>query len=159
LRARHEAGEEQVNVASHLEKIARLEDLRARLDPLEDFELWFWSAMNAGTNAVNAALHHAGVTRPDDVFPMQPGVYLVPGADGRLAPAFHAPGDVLHVGRPKIEAPVPDDVAKMMREMEVIEHHRDPCVRGEREPSRQIADECDQALKRCLALLRQRIPT
>jgi hypothetical protein len=147
-----------MNVASHLDKIARLEQLRARLDPLEDFELWFWSAMNAGTHAVNAALHHAGVTRADDVFATQPGVYLVPGKDGRLAPGFHPLGDVLHVGRPAIEAPVPGDIAKMMHEMEVIEHHRDPCVRGEREPSREIANECDQAIGRCLALLRQRIP-
>ena len=43
--------------------LARLESLRARLHPMDDFELWFWAAMNAGTHAVNAALHHAGVTR------------------------------------------------------------------------------------------------
>lgn len=147
-----------MNIASHLDKIDRFEKLRARLDPMEDFELWFWSAMNAGTNAVNAALHHAAVTRADDVFPTQPGVYLVPGKNGALVPGFHPLGDVLHVGRPKIEAPIPDDVAAMMQAMEIIEHHRDPCIRGEREPTREIAAECDQALGRCLALLAKRIP-
>lgn len=146
-----------MNIASHLDKIARFGALRARLDMMEDFELWFWATMNAGTNAVNAALHHAGVTRADDVFPTQPGVYLVPGADGALAPAFHPLGDVLHVGRPKVDAPVPADVAEMMREMEVIEHHRDPCIRGEREPTPAIARECDRALARCLALLQERM--
>lgn len=60
-----------MNVAAHVEKIRKFEALRSRLDPLEDFELWFWAAMNAGTQAVNAALHHAGVTRADDVFPTQ----------------------------------------------------------------------------------------
>ena len=79
---------------------------------------------------MNAALHHAGVTRSDDVFPMQPGVYLVPQADGALEPAVRCrSGDVLHVGRPKIEATVPADLTAMMHAMETIERHRDPCVR------------------------------
>ena len=147
-----------MNVASHLEKIRKLEALRARLDPLEDFELWFWSAMHAGTHAVNAALHHSGITRDDDVFPTQPGVYLVPQPDASVLAAFRPLGDVLHVGRPKIEVPVPPDVAAMMQAMEIIEHHRDPCIRGEREPTRAIADECQRALLRCLELLARRIP-
>ncbi|MGD9944233.1 MAG: hypothetical protein AB7L76_12110 [Burkholderiaceae bacterium] len=146
-----------MNVDSHLDKIRRMEALRARLHPLDDFPLWFWSAMNAGTHAVNAALHEAGVTRPDDVFPTQPGVYLVPRAGGEPCPAYCPLGDVLHVGRPKIEAPVPDDIAAMMHEMETIEHHRDPCVRGEREPTQAIVDECDAALGRCLQLLTLRL--
>jgi hypothetical protein len=147
-----------MDMTSHLDKIRKLEALRARLDPMADFELWFWSAMNAGTHAVNAALHHAGVTRPDDVFPTQPGVYLVPQVDGSLQPSFHPLGDILHVGRPKVERPVPDDVASMMKEMEVIEHHRDPCIRGERTPTPAIADECDRALRSVLELLHRRLP-
>ena len=62
-----------MNVGSHLEKIARLESLRGRFDPLQDFELWFWAGMTAGTSAVNAALHLAAITASDDVFPMQGG--------------------------------------------------------------------------------------
>ena len=73
-----------MNASSHLEKIAKLEELRRRLDPVGDFELWFWAGMTAGTHAVNAALHHAKVTEDDDVFPTQPGVYLVPQANGSL---------------------------------------------------------------------------
>jgi len=147
-----------MKVASHLEKIRKFQALRARLDPLEDFELWFWSAMNAGTQAVNAALHHAGITRDDDVFPTQPGVYLVPQPDNALRSAFHPPGDILHVGRPKVEGQIPEDVAKMMHQMKVIEQHRDPCIRGERQPTRAIADECDLALRGCLELFYSRIP-
>ena len=100
-----------MNIAAHQAKIDKLEALRARLDPLQDFELWFWSGMTAGTHAVNAALHHAEVTRDDDVFATQPGVYLVPAADGSLKPKFHPLGDVLHVGRPKIEGGIPADVS------------------------------------------------
>lgn len=147
-----------MNIAAHLEKIEKFEALRTRLDPLVDFELWFWTTMNAGTQAVNAALHHAGLTRDDDVFPTQPGVYLVPRDGKGLSPAFHPLGDVLHVGRPRIDGPMPDDLKAMMEDMEIIEHHRDPCIRGERNPTPAIAEECDQALRRCLALLKKRIP-
>lgn len=142
-----------MNVASHVEKIDKLEALRARLDPMEDFELWFWAAMNAGTNAVNAALHEAGVTRPHDVFPTQPGVYV----DREGKPGFHALGDVLHVGRPKVEGAVPADIQQMMDKMGIIEHHRDPCIRGEREPTREIAEQCDAALRQVLEILRRRM--
>ena len=57
------------------------------------------------------------------------------------------------------EAPVPEDVAAMMHQMEIVEQHRDPCVRDRREPTRAIVEECDSALGRCLQLLRRRIPT
>jgi hypothetical protein len=147
-----------MKITSHLEKIAKLEMLRSRFDPRDDFEMWFWAGMAAGTHAVNAALHHANITRDDDIFPTQPGVYLMQQGDGSLKPAFRALGDVLHVGRPKIAAPLPDDVAAMMHAMEIVEHHRDPCVRERREPTREIIEECDSALGHCLQLLRQRIP-
>jgi hypothetical protein len=52
-----------MKVASHRKKIERLMALRQRLDPLEDFELWFWAGMTASTHAVNAAFHQAGAGR------------------------------------------------------------------------------------------------
>ena len=127
-----------MNTASHLAKIAKLEALRARLDPQADFELWFWAGMTAGTHAVNAALHRAGVTRDDDAYPTQPGVYLVPQADGSLRPQFRPLGDVLHVGRPKVEAEVPAAVAAMMHEMEIVERHRDPFDQKRRSDSHDV---------------------
>ncbi|CAG2157057.1 hypothetical protein [Cupriavidus numazuensis] len=146
-----------MKVVSHLEKIAKLQALRDRLDPLQDFELWFWAGMTAGTHAVNAALHQAGVTLDDDMFATQPGVYLVPQADGKLQAAFRPLGDVLHVGRPKVEAPVPDDIAAMMEDMECIEHYRDPCLREGLVPTEAIARSCDTALRHCLDLLATRM--
>lgn len=144
-----------MNTAFHLAKIAKLEALRARLDPLEDFELWFWAGMTAGTHAVNAALHQAGVTRDDDMFATQPGVYLVPQADGKLKSEFRALGDVLHVGRPKVEAPVPAHLEAMMHDMELVEQHRDPCVREGRTATPAIVDQCETDLRHCLQLLRE----
>lgn len=146
-----------MNVASHLEKIEKLEALRDRLDPLGDFSLWFWAGMTAGTHAVNAALHQAGVTLGDDMFPTQPGVYLVAQGRGNLEPQFRPLGDVLHVGRPKVDAPVPADIAAMMEEMERIEHYRDPCLREGLAPTAEIARTCDKALRQCLALLDKRM--
>jgi hypothetical protein len=107
---------------------------------------------------VNAALHQAGVTEPVEAYAMLPGVYLVPQPDGQLVPAFGALGDVLHVGRPVIETPVPEDVNRMMHAMERIEEHRDPCVREGCKPTREIVDACEQAFAECMAILNQRCP-
>lgn len=146
-----------MNIASHMEKIGRLESLRERFDPIEDFELWFWAGMTAGTHAVNAALHHAAITIDEDMFPAQPGVYLVAQPDRSLKPTFRPLGDVLHVGRPRIETAVPEDVATMMHQMEIVERHRDPCVREGVTATQAVVDECEAALRRCLQLLGDRI--
>src|SRR5687768_10397102 len=114
-----------MHTPDHLRKIEKLRGLRARLDPLRDFELWFWATMSAGTHAVNAALHAAGVTRAAPEFAMQPGVYLVARGD-TLQPAFRPLGDVLHVGRPTVPGPVPPAVQELMHAMERIEEFRDP---------------------------------
>ncbi|WP_213958942.1 MULTISPECIES: hypothetical protein [unclassified Variovorax] len=148
-----------MKISGHLDKIRKLNQLRDRLDPLDDFELWFWATMLSGTHAVNAALHHCGVTQPVEAYAMQPGVYLMPQADGGLVPRFGALGDILHVGRPVIEAPVPEDVTQMMHAMERIEAHRDPCVREGCKPTREIVDACEQAFAECLAIMNHRCPS
>jgi hypothetical protein len=144
-------------ISSHLDKINRLNDVRRRLDPLADFELWFWSTMVAGTNAVNAALHQAGLTPEESAFPSQPGVYYVL-KDAGYQPVLKAKGDVLHVGRPPIEGPVPEDVHLMMEAMEQIEKYRDPCTRGDTNPSAEIVERCETAYRQCLQLLKNRLP-
>jgi hypothetical protein len=144
-------------IAAHLQKIARFERIRSRLNPTEDFELWFWAGMHAGTHAFNAALHHAGITPEERAFAMQPGVYLVARPDGTFAPEMRAAGDVLHVGRPHIESPLPDDVQRIAHAMEHMEAFRDPCVREGRRPTPAIIDTCAGALRECLALLGQRL--
>lgn len=147
-----------MRISGHLQKVSKLNRLRARLDALEDFELWFWATMMAGTHAVNAVLHDAGATAAVDAYAMQPGVYLTPQPDGSLLPIFGMPGDVLHVGRPVIEGPLPQDVMDLMHAMECIEEHRDPCVREGCKPTAAIVDACEQAYARCMAILNQRCP-
>lgn len=146
-----------MHINAHLLKISRLERSRSRLDPTVDFELWFWATMQAGTQALNAALHHAGLTSDRNAFPMQPGVYLVPQDDGSLAPQLLAPGDVLHLGRPRIEGELPVDLQRMAHAMETIEAYRDPCVREGRPATPEITAECDAAWQECLSLLRRRL--
>ena len=146
-----------MHIDAHLLKIARLERSRSRLDSTADFELWFWATMLAGTHALNAALHHAGLTSASDGFPMQPGVYLVPQDGGALAPQLLPPGDVLHLGRPKIEGELPADLKEIAHAMETIEAYRDPCVREGRRATPEITAECDAALQECLSIMRRRL--
>jgi hypothetical protein len=154
----HRQGDRPMHIAAHMQKIAKLEQTRSRLNPEEDFELWFWAAMHAGTHAFNAALHHAGITPQERAFAMQPGVYLVAQGDGTFVPELRAaPGDVLHVGRPHIESPLPDDVQRIAHAMERLEAYRDPCVREGKRPTREIIDTCAQAVRECLALLEARL--
>jgi hypothetical protein len=140
-------------VAAHLRKIEKLQRLRERLEPLRDFELWFWATMSAGTHALNAALHRTGATLATNAFAMQPGLYLVPTEGGTLEPRFAPLGDVLHVGRPAVEAAVPAEVDRLMHAMERIEQYRDPCVREGRVPDAAIVGDCEEAFAHCLASL------
>jgi hypothetical protein len=148
-----------MNIEGHVDKIRRLEDLRRRLDPEVDFELWFWSTMTAGTNAVNAALHHAGITPAERAFPSQPGVYYVPVSDTseEFKPVLKSSGDVLHVGRPPIPVPVPADIADMMKAMERIEHFRDPCTRGDMTIDAGVISTCNEAYGVCVGKLATRL--
>lgn len=140
-------------VSSHLEKMNHFEAALARLDPVDDFELWFWSVMVSGTNAVNAALHLADITPAEQAYPSQPGVYYVPDGQG-YRPTLKELGDVLHVGRPPIKAPLPPDIRRMTEAMGRIEAFRDPCTRGDMAPTAEIVHVCQTSYEECVRLLR-----
>lgn len=144
-----------MHIQAHLDKLTRLEAARARLQPVEDFELWFWATMLAGTNALNAALHAAGITPAEASYPSQPGVYHVAQPDGSFAPVLKAAGDVLHAGRPALAQPLPDDVHAMVQAMERIEAYRDPCTRGDMDITLAVVAECQAAYGQCRRLLHQ----
>ncbi len=146
-----------MHIASHMKKIAKLEAARARFDPLTDFELWFWASMSAGTHALNAALHHAGLTTEEEAFAMQPGVYLVPQPGGALVAQLREPGDVLHLGRPPIKGELPGDIKEMAHAMETIEAFRDPCVREGRPVTPDIVASCGEAYDAVVKLLNRRL--
>ncbi|MHC4708350.1 MAG: hypothetical protein ACYS8I_14835 [Planctomycetota bacterium] len=146
-----------MKIKSHFKKIERFDALRNRLDAFEDFEIWFWTTMNAGTNAVNAALHASGITSEDGPwYPQQPGVYMVAGDEpGTFKPAFRPLGDVLHVGRPKIEKPLTKKVQRIAELLAVIEKWREPCVRDGHPVTQEIIDEVNDAYHEAIALARE----
>lgn len=131
-----------MKISAHLEKYRRLQTSLRLFDPRSDSELWIWTAMNAGVHLLNAALHHVGATDEVDSFHTQvEGLYVVPDRkNGTFADMIHAPGDVMHVGQPPIERPMPAAVELASRSLRIIEDLRETYVRGS-EPIRDGAEE------------------
>jgi len=146
-----------VNIAGHLEKVRRFDRVRGRLDPVGDFELWFWMSMSGGTNAINAALHAIGATDGGEYFCTQAvDVYLErEAASGAWKPAIRFGCDIIHVGMPALDKPIPPALARACRAMEVLEEARDPSVRGDRAVTAELIAACDAAYRDCLALAGQ----
>jgi hypothetical protein len=121
-----------MKVAAHLDKFRRLDAMLPRLDPVDDRELWIWTARNAGVPLLNAALHRQGVTRETDSFHSQvEGVYAVPDrVSGALRDEAHEPGDVMHVGQPALPGPLPAAIERACAALRAIEDLREPYVRG-----------------------------
>jgi len=63
--------------------------------------------------------------------------------------------DIIHVGMPKIEKPLPGGIATAFREMEVLETFRDPCIREDRPITEDIIRNCSTAYDNCIAALMQ----
>ncbi|GAB2483323.1 hypothetical protein GCM10027082_37690 [Comamonas humi] len=141
-----------MRIASHADKIGRLLELRERLDPLQDFELWYWTGLTAGTNIWNASLHAAGLTSEERVFSTIPGVHVVPQADGSCRRELRGPGDVSHVGWPAIPGDMPEPIQRLEAALHALEEHRDPCLRGDRAPSEAIVAECNRALEQAVSV-------
>jgi hypothetical protein len=137
---------------AHIEKFKRFHRVRARLNPHADFELWYWMTLNAGTAIINAALHAAGITRAHDSFATQiPNIYSVAGPDGTRHMEYVFGVDIIHVGMPKIERPLPSTIADAFSAMEIIEEIRDPCVREDRPITDEVIRACCEAYARCVA--------
>lgn len=128
--------------------------VRARLDPLEDFELWFWMSMSAGTHAINAALHRVGATDDGDYFCTQSlDVYLERGdSPGTWKHALRYGCDIIHVGMPAVDAPIPAELQQACEAMTVLEQLRDPCIRGDTPITPKIVGAVEEAYQACLRL-------
>jgi hypothetical protein len=144
-----------MKVISHLDKVQRLWALRQHLDSLADFELWFWTTLTASINVFNATLHLTGLTRDDPVFSTIPGVHVAKQPDGSYARELRGLGDVSHVDWPAIEGEVPQAIRQLEHALRIIEHHRDPCIRGDRVPTQAIVDECEQAFAQVMYAFEQ----
>ncbi|WP_406422617.1 hypothetical protein OH809_10750 [Streptomyces sp. NBC_00873] len=146
-----------MNVAGHRDKFDRLVALRHRLDPIEDFELWYWTTLTACTNAYNAGVHDAGLTVAEAAFSTIPGMYVVPDADGSWHRELRKLGDVSHVGWPPVDGDKPDDIVLLEHAIHRIEVFRDPCLRGNRRPDAAIVAECDDAFGIVTTVVAQRL--
>lgn len=144
-----------MKIASHLAKFHRLDTTLQRLDPVADCELWIWTAMNAGVNLLNAALHALAVTHETDSFHTQvEGVYaVIDRTNGIMHDAMHLPGDVMHVGQPKIDAPLPAGLARARDALLTIEDLREPFVRGAERVDAGAVDEWREAYRTCVSEL------
>ncbi len=141
-----------MKVESHLAKFRRLDAMLRRLDPLADQELWVWTAMNAGVHLLNAALHRSGVTSETDSFHTQvEGVYAVPDRiGGGMHDRMHAPGDVMHVGQPKLQGALPAALERAFGALRTIEGLREGFVRGARRAEPGEARQWEEAYESCV---------
>jgi hypothetical protein len=143
-----------MEISAHREKMARLEDLRSRLDPTDNFELWMWTSMTAVTNGLNACLHHLKLTQPKPYYPHQiPGLYVTRGADGSWVSIFAEPGDVIHLGLPPFEGIIPRAVSDLSVELEVLEDLREPFVRGGQPITPAVIHRCSVAYEKSIAMI------
>ncbi|WP_235195530.1 MULTISPECIES: hypothetical protein [Pandoraea] len=117
--------------------------------------MWFWTTLTASTNVFNATLHLMGITRDDPVFSTIPGVHVVQQPDGSYARELRGLGDVSHVGWPKIEGNMPEAIRQIEYSVSVIEHHRDPCIRGDRVATQATVNECEQAFGHIMCTFEQ----
>jgi hypothetical protein len=141
-----------MKIEAHIDKFKRFDELLARLDPQDDFEIWYWTILNAGTAIINAALHVSGLTREDNSFASQiPNIYSVVGPDGTRHLEYVFGVDILHAGMPKIEGRLPPAIATAFSEMELIEEFRDPCIREDSPITPDIIRSCSSAYAKCVA--------
>jgi hypothetical protein len=145
-----------MEISAHREKMARLEELRLRLDPEDDFELWMWASMTAATNGLNACMHHLKLTEPKPYYPHQiPGLYVSRGPDGRWTSFFADPGDVIHFGLPPVKGKVPQVVLDLSVQLGVLDDLREPFVRGGEPITPEIVARCQNAYEKSIATIDQ----
>ena len=112
-------------IGEHLKRAASFEASAAKLDPIEDAELYVVFLMRAATARVNAALHALGVTDPV-------------AAGARI-------GDLNHSYKPRLEGDLPAEVQQLFAPLKFIEDLRPEYVRGPLVLTAELADSCRRA--------------
>lgn len=102
-----------MKISVHLEKAEAFERSLAKLNPIEDTELFVVFLMRACTNRLNAALHALGFTTE------------APVSSGQI-------GDLNHTYKPKLDTPPPDELRSTFKRLSYIEELRADFVRGPR---------------------------
>src|SRR4051812_36949158 len=99
-------------IDEHLARASSFEKSAARLDPIDDTELWIVFLMRAGTGRINAALHVLGLTE-----------------DGPVAAGARV-GDMNHSYKPRLDFELPEEVRILFGHLKLIEDLRPEYVRG-----------------------------
>ncbi len=143
---------EPMQIELHREKFRRLLGTRAKLDPLPDFELWFWISMTAATHIVNAALHQCGASRDGRYYSYHVfGLYVLPERDTKgwkRAPL--PPGDIVHTGRPDLGVELGPDLLDAFSALRALEDMREPFARGPAPITPFVAAACEHAFRHCV---------
>jgi hypothetical protein len=139
-----------MEIRHHQEKFRRLLVTRQKLNPIQDFELWFWVSMTAATHIVNAALHKSGATRDDHYYPYHVfGLYVLPERDAKgWKRAPMPPGDIVHTGRPELK--LSPDLQDAYSALHFLEDMREPFVRGHSLITPFVTASCEHAFKHCV---------
>lgn len=134
-----------MDIAAHMQKYRRFDDARQRLDPMEDFDLWYWAISSAGAALLNAALHKLGVTRENRYFATQiPDVYAVADSKGGWRYELASGCDLIHANIPQVPD-MPAQLAPAFEAMDAIERFRNPCIRGEHPLTPELLRSFEQA--------------
>jgi hypothetical protein len=116
-----------MKIPEHLTKAEAFERALAKLDPVEDGELYIVLLMRAGTNRVNAALHALGITVDT------------------AAPPPNTVGDLNHTYKPRLAVDLPEQIRLIFKRLSFIEDLRSDYVRGARVVDHDLAAACDTA--------------
>ena len=144
-----------MKIVDHLDKAERIGGLRRRLDPADDYELWYWASLNAGMNLFNAALHHLGATVAEDCFAHNLPVYIRPGAAPGAYEAVIRPfGDLEHVEGEEVESLIPPRLAIAAAALRELEAVREPGIRGDMEITPALTDGVEAAYVRVIGITR-----
>jgi hypothetical protein len=144
-----------VKIEDHVEKAERIGGLRSRLDPADDYELWYWASLSASINLFNAALHHLGATVAEDCFAHNLPVYIRPGATAGTFEAVIRPfGDLEHVEGEEVEGLIPPRLALAAAALRELEAVRDPGIRGDMAITPALSDGVEAAYLRVLGITR-----
>lgn len=114
-------------IREHLERAAAFESSIAKLDPVEDTELYVVFLMRAATNRMNAALHVLDLT---DEGPVAAGERV---------------GDLNHSYKPALYVVLTAEVKALLRELASIEDLRPQYVRGPDLLTPELAAACSRA--------------
>ena len=98
-----------MDITSHMQKVARMDAVHRRLDREADFELWYWMALDAGNQAMNAALHAAGVTTEEPELASQVNdIYMRQTEAGEWERVVKRGADIIHPQMSEFDNPIPE---------------------------------------------------